>query len=191
MSTAQQIAEQIVGRVDWRSEAFGWCTCPGKDLHTSVSGHRDCRVRVEKENGIAPGVYCFHSSCDAVCVERSHELRSALAKMDLKEGIVREFKPSPPPYEEPIFSKTALEKFTSKITETINAVWLAARSPIEPRNRTPASFLHALYRPGEKVLIFDEFRSQGQYLWESTEAFRLTHENSTASVRVHVAAYGT
>ncbi len=39
---------------------------------------------------------------------------------------------------------------------------LAARSPIRPDNRTPASFLHALYQPGEKVLIFTKFQSQGQ-----------------------------
>ena len=39
---------------------------------------------------------------------------------------------------------------------------LAARSPIRPDNRTPASFLHALYQPGEHVLLFTKFQSQGQ-----------------------------
>ncbi len=33
-------------------------------------------------------------------------------------------------------------------------------------NRTPASFLHELYRPREKVVVFDTFKSQGQALWE-------------------------
>ena len=166
MTTQQQIAEQTVGSVDWKSEAYGWCVCPGKDLHTNASGHRDCRVRVIKENGVAPGVYCLHASCSGVCAERSHELRSALAKMELKEGIVREFVPSPPPPEEPVFSRPALEKYTSTVPETIDEDWLAARSPIRPDNRTPASFLHALYRKGEKVLIFREYHSQGQHLWE-------------------------
>jgi hypothetical protein len=46
MAVAQKIAENIVGPTDWRDEAFGWCVCPGKDLHTSASGHRDCRVQV-------------------------------------------------------------------------------------------------------------------------------------------------
>ena len=39
---------------------------------------------------------------------------------------------------------------------------LAARSPIRPDNRTPASFLHSLFAPGEQVLIFTTFQSQGQ-----------------------------
>lgn len=42
---------------------------------------------------------------------------------------------------------------------------LAARSPIRPHTRTPASFLHALFKPGEQVLCFSEFATQGQTLW--------------------------
>ena len=42
---------------------------------------------------------------------------------------------------------------------------LAARSAIRPDNRTPASFLHAIYKPGERILCFSEFVSQGQALW--------------------------
>jgi hypothetical protein len=42
---------------------------------------------------------------------------------------------------------------------------LVARSAIDPRGVTPADFLRALYRPDEKVLIFDTYRSQGQALW--------------------------
>jgi hypothetical protein len=47
----------------------------------------------------------------------------------------------------------------------IDADWLAARSPICPWNRTPASFLHALFQKDEKVIIFDDFQSQGQEVW--------------------------
>ena len=42
---------------------------------------------------------------------------------------------------------------------------LAARSPIRVDNRTPASFLHAIFRQGEHVLVFSKYRSQGQTLW--------------------------
>ena len=51
-------------------------------------------------------------------------------------------------------------------TDKIDAEWLAARSPVCPWNRTPASFLHALYHKGENVIIFDDYRSQGQEVWE-------------------------
>ena len=35
-----------------------------------------------------------------------------------------------------------------------------------PWSRTPASFLHSLYNKGEKVIIFDDYHSQGQEVWE-------------------------
>ena len=64
----------------------------------------------------------------------------------------------------PEFDPGKLKKIAARLAG-IDAAWLAARSPIRPDNRTPVSFLQALYRPGEKVLIFDMFTSQGQGLW--------------------------
>jgi hypothetical protein len=160
------LAESIVGKVDWRSSSFGWCACPGKHLHTSPSGPRDCRIRVEKEDGIAPGIYCLHSSCGAVVAEASTKLRSSLAKQEIADGITpRVFAPSEPPIPDAVFSLELFKKHASSVKGDIDAKWLAERNPIRPDNRTPASFLHALYRPGEKILIFDEYKSQGQEVW--------------------------
>jgi hypothetical protein len=72
--------------------------------------------------------------------------------------------PAAPPPAEPQFSLEAFRRFIAGI-DNVDAEWLAARSPICPWNRTPASFLHALYRPGEKVIIFDDYHSQGQEAW--------------------------
>ena len=58
------------------------------------------------------------------------------------------------------------KKFAVGCKDEITPEWLAARSPVCQWNRTPTSFLHALYRPGEKVVVFDEYVSQGQALWE-------------------------
>jgi len=42
--------------------------------------------------------------------------------------------------------------------------WLRMRSPIEPREIDPIAYLDALYRPGEKVLIFERmWGTQGDY----------------------------
>jgi hypothetical protein len=46
---------------------------------------------------------------------------------------------------------------------------LAAISPMRPDTRTPASFLHAIFEPGEKVLCFSKYRSQGQAIWQRPE----------------------
>jgi hypothetical protein len=42
---------------------------------------------------------------------------------------------------------------------------LLRKSPIYPVSISPADFLRALYEPGDRVLVFDEFRTQGQGFW--------------------------
>jgi hypothetical protein len=61
----RQIAQRIVGRVDWQTEVSGFCTCPGESMHTSHNGKRDCRVNVDG----APTIFCFHASCSAAVAE--------------------------------------------------------------------------------------------------------------------------
>jgi hypothetical protein len=61
----------------------------------------------------------------------------------------------------PIYKPSRLEALARRM-DGFTFSDLAARSPIRPDNRTPASFLHALYQPGERVLIFTKFISQGQ-----------------------------
>ncbi|MGA7881942.1 MAG: hypothetical protein WCD63_13855 [Terrimicrobiaceae bacterium] len=70
--------------------------------------------------------------------------------------------PRPPRIPDPVFVLEAGKKFAAGCKDEITPEWLAARSPVCPWNRTPTSFLHALYRPGEKVVVFDEYVSQGQ-----------------------------
>ena len=64
----------------------------------------------------------------------------------------------------PTFKPSRLEALARRM-DGFSFSDLAARSPIRPDTRTPASFLHALYQPGEHVLCFSEFASQGQALW--------------------------
>jgi hypothetical protein len=64
------------------------------------------------------------------------------------------------PKEKPKFTPSKLERFARRC-DGFDFADLKARSPIRPHTRTPASFLHALYRPGEKVIVFDVFISQG------------------------------
>ncbi len=51
----------------------------------------------------------------------------------------------------------------------VDAEYVKARSPVSPETQTPASFLQRLYRPGERVLVFDVFESQGLHVWERVE----------------------
>lgn len=51
----------------------------------------------------------------------------------------------------------------------VTVEWLANRSAADPFTIGPATYLAAMYRPGEKVLVFTVYRSQGQALWPSDE----------------------
>ena len=168
---AQTIAESIVGTVSWHG-AEGYCLCPGEDQHTTRTTATDCKVvcaAVEKSDGLLrPGVYCFHDNCRGAAEEASFLLRSALGKRGPGQPW-QFFSPRSAPKPKVEFDPDKLKKVAAQL-DGIDAAWFAVRSPIRPDNRTPVSFLQALYRPGEKLLIFDVFESQGQGLWtcEST-----------------------
>jgi hypothetical protein len=92
----QQIAESILGPIQWSSDTDGLCQCPGQHLHTGANGKRDCAVFI---NG-APTVKCFHESCSGIVAGINHELRSRIGKaetlpMGNKNG--EELAPQPKP----------------------------------------------------------------------------------------------
>jgi hypothetical protein len=60
----------------------------------------------------------------------------------------------------PQFDRDAFERFVA-CHAPVDANWLAERSPIWVANQTPATFLHALFYEGERVVILDKLRSQG------------------------------
>ncbi len=74
MIDPRQVAERIVGRVDWQTELSGFCKCPGEALHTHANGRKDCRVNIDG----APTIFCFHASCVAVVTEANRRLRREL-----------------------------------------------------------------------------------------------------------------
>lgn len=165
LAEAQRIAESIVGTVHWQG-AEGHCTCPGIAQHTKRNAPTDCKAVCEHTGTVAPGVYCFHGSCHAETRAASYQLRSALGKRSPSSApIVRTSLAMP--RRPATFDPAKLARIAAKL-DGIDPQWFAARSPKRPDNRTPASFLHELYAPGEKVIVFDIFESQGQTVWECT-----------------------
>lgn len=43
-------------------------------------------------------------------------------------------------------------------------LWLRARSPLDPRGVEPGAFLDALYEPGERVMVFENMRTHGDWM---------------------------
>jgi hypothetical protein len=167
LAECQRIGESFVGAVEWRG-AEGFCRCPGEDSHTKHTSATDCKIIVEpvtKQGGtIAPGIYCFHDSCAAAVEAMSFQLRSALGKQCPSPDGWQPRQPLPAPKPKPEFAPDKLARIAAKL-DGIDEAWLASRSPIRPDTRTPASFLHALYQDGEKVVVFDDYESQGQHIW--------------------------
>lgn len=164
---AQAIAEIIiVGPVRWNG-AQGHCQCPGIALHTSRNAPKDCKAVCEHTGTVAPGIYCHHGSCKDVCEAVSYQLRSALGKRQPGQPGSRTWQPRTAPAPKPQFCPAKLERIARKL-DCVDPDRLAVRSPKKPKNQTPASFLHELYRPGERVVVFDVFESQGQALWTCT-----------------------
>ena len=72
----RQIAEGILGHVDWKSDAMGYCECPGANTHSAKEGKRDCRITLD---GV-PTIFCLHQSCAEIVGRTNIKLRAAIAK---------------------------------------------------------------------------------------------------------------
>jgi hypothetical protein len=66
------------------------------------------------------------------------------------------------------YDPAKLERIADRLDFDVTPEWLEERSPVSCWNRTPAGFLHKLYEPAEKVLIFIVYASQGQAFYEHT-----------------------
>jgi len=74
----QNIAGELLGQIDWKTEARGFCTCPGERLHTTDNGARDCEVHIDG----SPTIHCFHNSCTGIRDAVNRELRSRIGKAE-------------------------------------------------------------------------------------------------------------
>ena len=66
---------------------------------------------------------------------------------------------------EPEFAPGKLEAIARKLPR-VDEQSLARRSKLPVDAQTVGTFLQQLYAPGERVIIFDEFKSQGQDVWQ-------------------------
>jgi hypothetical protein len=78
LSERQRIATELLGNIEWVSETRGYVVCPGKHLHTTGDGERDCEIHLDG----APTIHCFHSSCAQIREELNRKLRSCIGKAE-------------------------------------------------------------------------------------------------------------
>jgi hypothetical protein len=95
-------------------------------------------------------------------LRRAYQVAAADAKIKLAERRTNWTGPKPNKVE---FDQAKAERFARRIAP-ISEDWLMKRSPIEVDVLRPHQFLEYLYKPGQRVLIFNRYRSQGQRIWQ-------------------------
>jgi hypothetical protein len=78
LSERQRIAVELLGNIDWQSETSGFAQCPGKYLHTTADGERDCKIDFDH----VPTLHCFHDHCRGILNAINRELRSRIGKAE-------------------------------------------------------------------------------------------------------------
>ena len=188
-----QIAEELLGTSledGGGGQYFG--RCPGQSHHTHRNGRKDFRIILEG----APTGYCVHTSCSGEVGDFNLQLRRAIGRAERTSGSAsidtynREV--APLPREErrkkrPPLSRKMVERIRSQCRiEGLSEEWLRSISPIDvsPGAWTYDQFFGALYKEGERVLVFSSSFSQGDFLWwVGHGSYRLGSRPGVSAVR--------
>lgn len=194
-------ARGIYGRIfpgEWKDLGNGVLQgrCPGEGSHTVGSGKGDARIHLAYgPNGEKPGCFCLHKSCRGVLDELNRAFRDAIFARDgggeygrrlddgkPGDGVVWR---APREREEwvPEFNVERLNGVTMGVPP-VDADWFMRRSPVRPEGMNPGDFLERAFFPGDRVLVFTEFKSQGDFLWEvGSGGFRMGEKKGVRAVR--------
>lgn len=184
------IAEELLGAV---VDAHGYARCPGSASHTSRNGARDFRLWVA---GV-PSAKCVHDSCVNVVADFLHEWRSRVAKAELQSasaprppslaGAVAPMPVPPRKPKRPPYDPAALMRVADLVPVRFSADFIAERSPVpvpvEQGIEMARLFLDTIYAAGERVLIFTDQVSAGDFMHEAgLGSFRLSRERGVDPV---------
>lgn len=184
MRSRQQIAEELLGCV---LEDGLYAPCPGIAKHSKSNGRRDFRIVLDG----APTAYCFHSSCSGEVEEFNKELRRRIW-LEEHEGELPRYAPAgwegvavEPKADvkaRPPIDREKIEAFVHGVP-IVGIDWYRKRSPVDVECCDSEAFLRHLYRQGERVVIFTDWCSQGNFLFEHGRgSFRLAQQRGVKAV---------
>lgn len=168
--TRERIACELLGVASL--SASGFAPCPGRGRHTSDDGEKDFRVTLDG----APTGYCFHGSCSAEVEQFNKELRRRIwfaehpieDRQDAPSDDLPKNEVAPVPDAEPIpnvpkYDEQKLREFVRNVPPVTRAN-LKAASPVKVEGGCLADFFDLLFADGERVAVFSNFFSQGDFL---------------------------
>ena len=169
MAKREEIASNVLGTAVRHGDTM---RCLFEDLHSHSSGPRDVRICLEEKGDFLPTFMCFHSSCKESWAPLNKELRRRIwfaeHGMDPDKRSAWSgggVKPEPKEEHETVVFEYATLAAHERRDWRVDAEWLRLRSPIDPTTCTPASYLDAVFQPGQFIMIFTKFLSQGQFMY--------------------------
>lgn len=183
------VSSIIPGQWDEKQPGILQGRCPGESFHTGASADTDCRIYLSYgPKGESPGCYCLHKSCRHALDEINQKFRDAIfAKND---SVPEWTDPNAGVARKPVNREAWIPDYNEeKLLELIRSVpqispeWFVERSPVDPRGIKPGEFLEYVFQPGERVIVFTEYKSPGDYIWVVGKGgYRLSHERGTKAV---------
>jgi hypothetical protein len=179
---------------EWEDKGVIWeGHCPAAGRHSHGSAKTDARVYLTYgPQGQPPGLYCLHNSCRSELDSMNQRFRDALFdKSDLPGGGAQAKAGAQVVARAPVRREAWIPPFrfdhlagVVRSVPEVSPEWFEARSPVRPRRLTSGEFLEQVFRPGERALIFTDFYSQGDFLWEVGKGgFRLAEERGVKAAR--------
>lgn len=174
-----RVARDLLPELQEVADGIYQAPCPGAHLHSTPSKPQDFRIWFEE--GKKPHCHCLHNSCAGELDAFMRRLYSAiwasenagssrLRQSDLapqgRPGIAPAptLRPTPRGYYTP-----AMAAYIADLCPipSVDESWLRDHSPVAiPKDpaRWPKLLLDSLFNPGDKLLIFTKYQSQGQIL---------------------------
>jgi hypothetical protein len=117
--------------------------------------------------------------------ELTRNVRRAVPEREINDAIAKVRGTASMAHGAPTLEQTPFEpELLAQVAAQLPGVdesYLLARSPVDPRTVTADGFLRAVFRPGEKVIIFIDELSQGQLLWSADSTWAQAKLTSWAS----------
>lgn len=171
-----EIARSIFPDIEHLGNGMCQASCPGIHLHSTKNAPRDFRIWFERGKG--PHEHCVHGSCEQARSEAMSALYSLLRKDDpARAAVMRWYRDACAEYdkaglkERPApavpYNPARAKRIADRCPVAVTAQWLREHSPIAiPREpeKWPKLLLESIYTPGERILVFTKFASQGQLL---------------------------
>lgn len=188
MALRERVASQVFGVAVREGDMM---RCRFESLHTHHSGPRDMRVCLQPgKAGELPTFYCFHSSCRDAWAPLNKELRRGIWFAEHGRDPDKNSGWDSGVAQAPLAKEKGRLKFHPEALRTIqredwrtDEAWFMERSVVDVATVTPIEFVGHLYAPGERVLVFTKFTSQGQFIvWQGKGTYRLSETPGTKAV---------